>query len=69
MYSGNKTTSREDTMTICLSNKANLSEKHDLTNDIYILLPVKPTKGYNKYSINGNVENTNPSNDIIVNVN
>jgi hypothetical protein len=35
-------------MTICIKNGANLSEKQTISNDIYVLLPIKPTKGLNK---------------------
>jgi len=65
----NISTSREDTITICLSNRENLSQRHELSNDIYILLPVKPTKWYNKYNISWGVEQDNQINSSIVNIN
>jgi len=69
MYSNDKKNSREDTITICLDNKDNLSQKHEIKNDIYILLPIKPTKWYNKYNTNWSVELDNPSNNLINNDN
>jgi len=58
-------TSREDTMTLCLDNSGKLSDKHSLANNLFILIPVKPTKGYNTYSTDGNVEYSNSSNSKI----
>jgi hypothetical protein len=57
--------SREDTMTICLSESGKLTDTHDLDNDLYIIIPIKPTKGLNKYSPDGTTESENSSNRVI----
>lgn len=69
LYSWDKEVSREDTMTVCIRNGANLSEKQTISNDIYVLLPIKPTKGLNKINRNWYIESDNQSNSIINTIN
>lgn len=61
----NISNNREDTITACLKNTWKLTDKHTLDNNIYVIIPIKPTKWYNKYSIDWIVENDNPTNSTI----
>ena len=52
-------------MTLCLKDTGKLTDEHALDNDLYIILPIKPTKGYNKFSADGVSEADNTTNRVI----